>query len=325
MNESVSKCERWFVIVNPVAGRGRGLRDWPAISSLLVQNGIEYDARFTERKYHATELAVEAVMTGYRRLVVVGGDGTINETVSGIFLQQQVPGSQVLMAVVAVGMENDWIRMFGIPRNYGEAVRAIAQEYSFLQDVGRVSFYESRVRQVRYLTNVGSFGFSGVICRCYSKMRERGYHGRMLYFWSILRTVFRYHSSRMVIWVDDERVFSGKVFTASVGIGRYTYGGISQTPYAVADDGLFDLTLIPSMSRLRLFGRFGVLYTNNIYNITGVTLHRGARIRARVLSGGEPVQLELDGEPVGYSDFTFEILERAIRVVVSEKFLGQDS
>lgn len=319
--------DRWFVIVNPVAGRGRGLRDWPVISGLFNQHSIAFDARFTERKYHATELAVYAVNNGYRRVVIVGGDGTINEAVCGVFLQRQVSASQVLLAVVAVGIGNDWIRMFGIPRSYSDAVHSMVQGYSFLQDVGRVTFYESCVPQVRYLTNVGSFGFNGLICKCYSKMRERGYHGRLLYLWSILKTVFKYRSVKVDITVDDRKVCSGKLFTATVGIGKYTCGGISQTPYAVADDGLFDMTLIPSMSRLKLFSRFRVLYTNNIYNITGVALHRGAVIKvsqANQLAGVEPERellLELDGEVMGFSDFTFEIMERAIRIVVSEKFL----
>ena len=68
--------EKWFAIVNPVAGSGRGLTDWPQISKLLRDHHIVPEYAFTERKYHAIELAVEAVNNGFRKIIVVGGDGT---------------------------------------------------------------------------------------------------------------------------------------------------------------------------------------------------------------------------------------------------------
>ena len=75
---------RWFVIVNPVSGGGKGLGDFPKISHLLRENGIEHDPAFTEHRHHATELSVEAVNRGYRKIIVVGGDGTLNEVITGL-------------------------------------------------------------------------------------------------------------------------------------------------------------------------------------------------------------------------------------------------
>ena len=60
------KGQRWFAIVNPVAGQGRGVLDWPLISDLLRGAGIDFDAYFTLRKYHATELGVKAIYEGCR-------------------------------------------------------------------------------------------------------------------------------------------------------------------------------------------------------------------------------------------------------------------
>lgn len=119
--------QRWAAIVNPVAGSGRGLTDWPQISGLLRDAGIAVDAMFTLHKYHATELTVTAVKQGYRHIIVVGGDGTIHETVNGLFIQRECPTTHILMAVIAVGTGNDWIRMFGIPRNYVDAIRSIRE------------------------------------------------------------------------------------------------------------------------------------------------------------------------------------------------------
>ena len=131
---------KWFVIVNPVAGGGRGLDHFPQISRYLRDAQILCEPVFTEHKFHATELTVSAVKEGYRNIIVVGGDGTLHEVVNGLFIQQVVPPSEVLLAVIAVGSGNDWIRMFGIPQNCADAIRAIREEHSFLQDVGVVSY-----------------------------------------------------------------------------------------------------------------------------------------------------------------------------------------
>ena len=316
MNFDVS--ERWAAIVNPVAGRGRGLTDWPQISGSLRDEGIKVDAMFTLRKYHATELAVWAVRQGYRRIIVVGGDGTIHETVNGFFIQRECPTTDILMAVIAVGTGNDWIRMFGIPRNYVDAIRSIREGHSFLQDVGRVTYYESKVHQTRYLANVAGVGYDAAVCRGFNRLKEKGYRGKWIYLFSVFREALRYKTRRVAVEVDGEEVFRGKLFTGTIGICKYTAGGLTQTPNAIADDGLFDLTVIPAMNRVRLFRRFRVVYTGNIYDIPQVSLFRGGCIRIRA---ERPIRLEIDGEILGYSDFEFQIVERAVRVVVSERFI----
>ncbi len=317
MNEDLST--RWYTIINPIAGRGKGLTDWPQISALLHQSGIEFDAHFTERKFHAIEMAFEAVSYGYRRIIIVGGDGTLHETVCGLMMQQEVASTDVLLAVFAVGTGNDWMRMFGIPKLYNDVVRSIQQGHTFLQDVGRVTYYESKVQQTRYLCNVGGVAYDAAVCRSVNRLKEKGLKGTWLYIRSAFVQAVKFKSHPTYVFCDGKQVFSGRLFTATIGIGKYTAGGLSQTPYAVADDGLFDMTIIPEMNRFKLFTRFRTVYNDNIYNINGVTLHRGSKLEIKC--DGE-INLELDGEILGVSDFTFEIVEKAIKVIVSEKFIS---
>ncbi len=314
--------ERWAAIVNPVAGKGRGLTDWPLISDLLREAGIAVDALFTMRKYHATELAVMAAQQGYRRIIIVGGDGTIHEVVNGLFIQQACPTTDVLLAVIAVGTGNDWIRMFGIPRGYHDAIRSIKEGHAFLQDVGRVDYYESRVKQTRYLANVSGVGYDAAVCRGFNRLKDKGYKGSWIYVFSAFREAVRHRATRTVIAVDGEEVFRGRLFSATVGICKYTAGGLTQTPRAIADDGLFDLTIIPQSNRLLLFRRFKVVYTGRIYDIPSILFFRGGRIE---ITSTPPIRLEIDGEILGESDFTYQIVERAIRVVVSEKFIRDNA
>ena len=94
--------ESWMVIVNPKAGSGRGLKDWPVISNLMYNSGLKFTCVFTEHKFHAIELTVSAVNNGYRHIVAVGGDGTIHEVVNGIFIQKAVPTTDIFLAVIPV-------------------------------------------------------------------------------------------------------------------------------------------------------------------------------------------------------------------------------
>ena len=316
---------RWFVIVNPVAGSGRGLKDWPIISKLLRDHAIGYDAVFTEKKYHATELAVEAVNKGYRRIVVVGGDGTLHETVNGLFIQQQCATTDVLLAVIAVGTGNDWIRMYGIPRKYTEAISAIVAGHSFLQDAGRISYYESFVHQVRYMANVAGLGFDASVNRTYNRLKERGFYNKWLYIVGTFLMVFRFRSKRFTVRVDDKEVLrDAPVFSGAIGIGQYNGGGMQQMPHAVADDGLFDMTMIRRLNNLKVFLHFRSLYNGTIYHIPQVMFFRGAKITVESVPES-PV--EVDGEALGYSPFEFSVVPKALRVIVGERFAersGQD-
>lgn len=312
---------KWFAIVNPVAGSGKGLEDWPFISRLLRENDIMPDYVFTERKYHAIELAVEAVNKGYRKILVVGGDGTIHEVVNGLFIQKAAATQDVLLSVIAVGTGNDWIRMFGIPRKYSEAIRAIVEGHSFLQDVGKISYHKSFVKQTRYMANVAGLGFDAFVNKKYNRLKDEGKTGKWLYIWSTLKAVLRYRSTGVKIWVDDQLTANELVYSATVGVGKYNGGGMMQVPDAVADDGLFDITIIRNISWLGVLTRFKKLYNGRIYNIKKVSFNRGRKIR---VESSPEIRVEVDGEALGFSPFEFEMVDKAIRVIVSEKFLREE-
>jgi YegS/Rv2252/BmrU family lipid kinase len=313
--------ERWFAIVNPVAGNGKGLTDWPQISKMLRDNHIAFDFVFTEKKFHAIELSVEAIVGGYRRIIVVGGDGTIHEVVNGIMIQQEIPSQSVLLAVIAVGTGNDWIRMFGIPRKYSDAIRAIVDGHSFLQDIAHISYYKSNIPHQRYMANVAGLGFDASVNKYYNRLKDEGRRGNWIYKWGMFKVILGFKTTRMKVFIDGQPVVDQPIFSSTIGIGKYNGGGMMQMPDAVADDGLLDVTLIRKMSKLRVLSNFMSLYNGKIYNIPKVTHHRGRKIQ--VESYPESA-IEVDGEALGYSPFEFEVIDRAVQVVVSQKFLEED-
>jgi YegS/Rv2252/BmrU family lipid kinase len=314
---ATEKLSRWMVIVNPKAGRGHGLRDWPTISNRLNFSGVDFTCVFTEKKFHAVELTVKAVNDGFRKIVVVGGDGTVNEVVNGLFIQQQAPAHEVTLSVIPVGTGNDWVRMLGIPRTYTDAVHSICREQTILQDVGKITFEEARVKQTRYMANVSGIGFDAMVNRRFNRLKEAGRTGTWLYLYSALATLFEYRSKRFAVKVDGKDFFDGRLFSGAVGVGKYNGGGMLQMPAAIVDDGLMDVTLMRKMTFYHFFANFQRLYNGTIYNFYKVKAAQGKNIS---MLSYPPSPIEIDGEACGYSPFTFELVPKSIRVVVGEKF-----
>ncbi len=316
----VNNQSRWMVIVNPKAGRAHGLHDWPTISNRLYFSGVDFTCVFTEKKFHAVELTVKAVSDGFRKIIVVGGDGTVNEVVNGLFIQKSVVPNEVTLSVIPVGTGNDWVRMLGIPRTYIDAVNSIKAGRTILQDVGKITFEESRVQQTRYMANVSGIGFDALVNRRYNRLKEAGRTGKWLYIISTVLTLFKYHSKRFVTTVDGEEFFDGRLFSGAVGVGKYNGGGMLQMPAATLDDGLMDITLIRKMSLYRFFTNFKRLYNGTIYNFYKVKAAQGKTV---TIESYPSSPIEIDGEACGFSPFTFELVPKSIKVVIGEKFYVQ--
>jgi len=115
--------EKHLVIVNPNAGKGKGKKDWEKISGLLKKEGFSFEPVFTKQRHHAIELSRENIEKGYRKIIVVGGDGTLNEVLNGIFQQDRFKTTDITMGVITVGLGNDWGRMYGMPSEYADQIK----------------------------------------------------------------------------------------------------------------------------------------------------------------------------------------------------------
>ncbi|MDD2277701.1 MAG: diacylglycerol kinase family lipid kinase [Bacteroidales bacterium] len=306
----------WYTIVNPEAGSGKGLKDWPRIEALLNELGIKFEHKITERKYHTIELTVNAVRNGFRKILVVGGDGTLNEVVNGIFIQNVCNPIDIIIGVIGVGTGNDWQRTFKLPSDYRGKILAIKEERTILQDVGKVRFFEARIQQSRYFANAAGVGFDAKVALATNKLKESGRKGKLLYIYSLLKTLY-YHRSTMAKIAIDSHKLDGKIFSATLGIGKYNGGGMLQLPNALPDDGLFDITVINKIRRVNVLRNIFRLYNGTILNHPKILGYQGKNI---TISSKPPLSLEADGESLGTSPFTFSIVPQSIRVIVGADF-----
>ena len=126
-----------MVIVNPHAGSNKCKHNWPKISKLLNAAKFEMDIVYTERQFHAIEIVKQRIEEdGFRKILTVGGDGTLNEVVNGVFKQKRFKTTEITLGLITVGTGNDWGRMYEMPESYKKQVKMLEKGYTFLQDVG---------------------------------------------------------------------------------------------------------------------------------------------------------------------------------------------
>lgn len=310
--------KEWLVVVNPNAGIGKVSKDWGKISRLLDSYGFNYQAVFTEQPLHAIDLVTENVQAGFRKIIAVGGDGTMNEVVNGIFTQKDTDTTDITTGMISVGTGNDWVRTYGIPMDYEKAIQILRKEHTMLQDAGIVSFYNSHKQGKRYFVNMAGLGFDGLVAQKTNADKRRGRGNPLLYFKHLLGSLFSYKASNTTLQVDGNEV-KDLFFSIGVGIGQYNGGGMQQAPDAIPNDGLFDLTLIKDLSKWSVITNVRRLYDGTIKKYHRVETMLGKKISVRCKT---PILLEADGESLGHSPFEFDIVPRSVRVVVNENKWG---
>lgn len=307
--------EQWLVIVNPNAGSRKGEKDWHKISHLLKDAGIKFREVFTKHKEHATAIVSETIKTGTRRFIVVGGDGTLNEVINGIFNQDNVPTTQFLVAMIPVGTGNDWCRMFGIPFNYSEAVNTIKTHNTFLQDIGLVSYVNTNKNTRRYFINVAGMGYDAVVAAKTNHDKEMGRGGVLIYLKNLFTSLLFYKHTQINLQIDNAPALSHKTFSISIGICKYNGGGMKQLPHAIPDDGIFNITLIKKLGKFTVLKQVKNLYDGSFINHPKVKTFTGSHIK---ISSTPPIQLEADGESLGHSPFGFSILPKSLHVIMGD-------
>ncbi len=305
--------DRWLVVINPNAGTRKGEKDWERISLLLTDNGFDFHPVFTETRLHAMKLTVDFIQRGFRKIIVVGGDGTMNEVVNGIFRQKVVPTTDIMLGMISVGTGNDWVRTFNIPTAYKGAVEILRRESTMLQDAGIVKYQNDHCEKSRYFINMAGLGFDGLVAQKTNRDKDLGRSNPLIYIKNLVSSLFAYKSSQTKVIVDGQ-VISDKIFSISIGIGQFNGGGMRQAPDALPDDGLFDLTLIKDMKKLSVVASIRRLYNGTIGQHKRVMTLVGKFIR---IESEIPVLLETDGESLGHSPFEFQIVPKSVRVIVN--------
>lgn len=311
---------KWFVVVNPEASIGKSAKDWPLIRQILIKEGVEFVDTLTEYPRHAIEIVRNAIVEkGYRKFISVGGDGTNNEVINGIFSQTQLPTNDITMGVIPIGTGNDWCRTFDIPLEYDKVIKIIKAGHVFAHDVGKLTYYNDGDPQTRYFLNAAGTGLDEMVCQTTNTMKQQGKGGTIRYLISLVKCMLKYKITHIQLTIDDELVFDDGILNLSIGNCRYNGGGMMTMPNAIPNDGLFDVTVIKKVSMLKFAANVKNVYDGSFINkIEEVKTFRGRKIKI-VSIPPHALKVETEGESLNNSPFDFEMLPKSINMIVPKK------
>ena len=297
------------VIVNPVAGAGGTARKWPHILDLLKSLGLRFEHDLTEAPGHAIELARDAAKKGYEQVVSVGGDGTINEVVNGLYNAGSI--GEVVLGIISTGTGGDYIRTIGLPRSYPEMCRCLMNPRRLTVDLGVVEYMNGGDMVQRLFVNFAGLGFDAEIVRR-TTQQFKSLGSTASYLMGLLTTLVFYQNREITLVIDGVAV-EKKVCTVVMNNGKYGGGGMLTAPDADLTDGLLDVLIIGNLNKADLLWSLPRIYRGTHLTHPKVELHKAREIEIRT---GAPLYLHADGELLGQVPARFRVLPAALNITV---------
>ena len=295
--------KRLLCIVNPIAGSGNGKQVAGIIRHGLDAGKYDFSLCFTEYPGHARELARQAAADGVDVVVAVGGDGTVNETASGLV------GSQTALAIVPRGSGNGLAFHLGMPHNIRRDLAIINQ--------GHVVRIDTATINGRPFFCTCGVGYDAKVAMDYA---QAGTRGLITYLKKIVENLDGYVPQRFRIATDTDS-FETRAFLITCGNANQWGNHCHITPEASLRDGLLDLTILRPFNLLEAAPMAVQLFDFHIYKSHKAESFRSSRFVISHLeeTPGAKSQIEahLDGEAF-FSDPTLEIVcvPESLNVVV---------
>ncbi len=242
----------------------------------------------------------------------MGGDGTLNEVVNGLIVDDRPVRPDVALGVIPYGTGGDFVRTLGIPRDLEGAAERLATGTAREVDVGKVVYRRPDGGEgIRYFINEGEIGMGAAVCEEVNRSSKR-WGGRVSFLRAILVTMLRYPNQEVMLSLDGapaERVIINNIWLAN---GQYSGGGIRSGPRARLDDGLLDVVQVGGSNMIKKLLGMSKLRSGAFADTPDVVYRTARRIEA---TSEKPVPVEVEGEPIGTLPASFEIIGERLRVI----------
>jgi diacylglycerol kinase (ATP) len=294
-------------VVNPASGRGRSQTRAEALREALSRTASVEVVR-TERRGYAVDVVSERG-ADFERVIAIGGDGTLNEVLTGLMRIDAPAERRPALGFLPSGTANAAILAFGFSTAPHAVARALAEVAPRPVDVGIATH---RGTERPFLLWCGA-GYDAVVIDALNRERTglMGIAGLVRKAPSVTRAVHRYPAPEIAIDVDGVPTRAASVILANVG--KVAFGG-SVAEAADPFDGRLDVVTVPRVGTLGV-AAFGVrMMLSSLEHARGATHGQGTRVR---LDASEPVPFQLDGEPVGRLPLDVHIAPGAVRLLLT--------
>lgn len=293
-------------------------------SSKLAQQLKEYftadfkvELLFSEQAYHSIELAKNAVAQGTDYLIIVGGDGTLNEVVNGYMQSPEEKRKRVILGLIPAGSGNDFAKTIGIENDL-QALRKYIKEEKYIDlDLGLMRFKNpDGLPGHRYFINIADIGIGGLVAQILSDApRFLGPNTR--YFLSIVRGFLKFKHQEVRLTYDGGE-WEGRVLSLCMANGIWFGSGMGIAPQANPTDSKMQLVLLGNVKMLDY-----LKYLSDIKkakNITHPEVQYLESSKCKIEVLGKPCPIDMDGEFVGFAPVEMETVTGELKFLGDKKF-----
>lgn len=278
---------KWGVIYNPKAGTRKVQKRWKEIKEYMDQKGVAYDYVQSEGFGSVERLAGILANNGYTTIVVVGGDGALNDAINGIMLSNAEHKEDIAIGIIPNGIGNDFARYWDIGMDYKQAVDWIIKNRHRKIDVGFCNFYDGEKHQRRYFLNAINIGFGARIVKVTDGTKRFWGVKFLSYLAAFFLLFFERNLYRMHLRINDEHI-RGRIMTVCVGSAC----GYGQTPSAVPYNGWLDVSVIYRPQLLQTMSGLWMLIQGRILNHKVVKSYRTKKVK---VLRAQNAAVDLDG------------------------------
>lgn len=301
-----------LLIANPQAGRGRNAV-LPVLTQMLDATDLEYRVATTAGPAHATELAADAVTSGEHRFVVaVGGDGTVHEVVNGLVDAEagRPRADDIVLGVVAGGSGCDFLKTFGLPADPRRIVRHLEGEALFPIDLGRVRYVDCDGQPAtRVFANIAEAGWGGDVTDRANRLPR--WVGPTRYVAAIFLATMQMKPVQTTVVVDHTEV-TEPMTEVVIANGQFFGGGLKVAPRALPDDGKLNVQTWRSKPT-DVFRDLPKVRVGEHLSRPDIREYQSANVH---VEGVTPLTVEADGEVLGTTPATFDVLSDCLRLKI---------
>lgn len=320
-------------VVNPAGASGKSLQRWNEVEKILKEKGAEYSVHFSTHEHRITDICKELTSTGKEvTLVMVGGDGSMNEAVNGIH-----DFSKTKFGMIPCGSGNDLALGLKVEKNVTKLVEQILENKIVrTMDVGKLTYHhqcdfldthtgtidprESFETVERKFNISAGLGFDAEICEAVSiskakRVLNKIKLGSLVYLVEAVRLIFGNKHVPVKYITEDNQEKEYKECTFVVGMNtKYEGGGFQFCPHAEYNDGNLHFLTVDGLSRTKFFLAFPSAYTGGHLAFHGIYEDCQKHVH---LQAKEPMWVHTDGEVVCRSkDIEISLCEEKLNLIV---------
>ncbi len=301
--------DNWYTIINPTSGSGKSLRQLNLIKNLFKKNNLNTTIVLTEYIHHEKELVQTAIKQGYTKFICVGGDGTLHHIINGIMSQKTIATNKIKVGVIPVGTGNDWVKTYKIPNKIEGAIQIINKGKTIFQDIGYLKLLDTNTEL--YFNNLAGIGFDAFVVRRISSFKKIG---TIAYLLGGIISFFSYKKNKLHVIIDNKNIKT-KIFMISIGLCKYSGGGMQLTDFKKHKNGVFDITLIKNITLIKVLLHLKKLYNGKIIHLKEVETHQS---KSLTILSNKSAYIQADGELLGKGNVEINIIKNAIQYVVPQ-------